>query len=369
MKDYYKILGVPRNASPEEIKRAYRKLAHKYHPDKGGDEKKFKEIAEAYQVLSNKEKRAQYDRFGTTFEGLGAQGGFDSGVFWGDFRPEEGFDFDLDFEDLFEDFFGFGRKAKKREINRGRDLEVEIKINLEDTLRGIRKNISLGNLVTCQRCQGSGAEPGSKLRECFSCRGTGEVQQMRKTIFGTVTRYIRCPECGGEGKIPEHPCNVCRGEGRIAGEKKIEITIPAGVDSGQIIKIEGKGEAGRRGGKPGDLYVRVFVRSHPLFKRKGDDLYIELPISFSQAALGDEVEVPTLEGKKILLKVPQGTESGKIFRISGKGIPHFSGWAIARGARPFRGRGDLYVKLIVKTPKRLTKKQKELLEKLKKEGL
>ncbi len=369
MKDYYKILGVSRNASPEEIKRAYRKLAHKYHPDKGGDERKFKEINEAYQVLSNKEKRAQYDRFGTTFEGMGSesQRGFDPGVFWQDFGTERGFGFDLDFEDLFEEFFSFGKRAKKRNINRGRDLEVEIKIDLEDTLKGVKKNLNLRNLVACQRCQGSGAEPGSKLRECFSCRGTGEVQQMRKTIFGTVTRYIICPECQGEGKIPERPCNVCRGEGRIEKEVRIEVFIPPGVDNGQTIKIPGKGEAGRRGGKSGDLYIRVFIKPHPVFERKGDDLYLEIPISFSQAALGDEIEVPTLDGstgspqggKKILLKVPQGTESGKVFRISGKGIPHFSGF----------GRGNLYVKLVIKTPKRLTKKQKELLEKLKQEGL
>lgn len=355
MKDYYKILGVSPDASPEEIKKAYRRLAHKYHPDKGGDEKKFKEIAEAYQVLSNKEKRAQYDRFGRTFEGMG---GFEGGDFWRDFRPEEGFGFDFDLEDLFEDFFGFGRRTRRR-TNRGRDLEVEIKIDLEDTLKGVKRNLALRNLVGCQRCQGRGAEPGSQLKECFSCRGTGEVQQMKRTIFGTITRYIRCPECQGEGKIPENPCNVCRGEGRIEKEVNIEIFIPAGVDSGQTLKIEGRGEAGRRGAKSGDLYVRVFVRPHKIFERKGDDLYISVPISFSQAALGDEVEVPTLEGRKIFLKVPPATQSGKILRISGKGIPHFSGW----------GRGDLYVQLEIKTPKRLTKTQKELLKKLKDQGL
>ncbi|RLC37998.1 MAG: molecular chaperone DnaJ [Candidatus Nealsonbacteria bacterium] len=360
-KDYYKILGVPRNASQEEIKKAYRRLAHKYHPDKGGDEKKFKEINEAYQVLGNPQKRAQYDRFGTTFEGTGPgfQRGFDPGTFWQDFGTEGGFGFDLDLEDLFEEFFSFGKKAKRRNINRGRDIELEVKINLEDTLKGIKKRITLEKFVKCPRCQGKGAEPGSSLKECFSCRGQGEVQQIKRTIFGTFTRYIRCPECGGEGRIPEHPCNVCRGEGRIKGEESIEVFIPAGVDSGQLIKIAGKGEAGRRGGRAGDLYIRVFVRPHSLFERKGDDLYIDIPISFSQAVLGDEVEVPTPEGKKILLKVPQGTQSGKVLRISNKGIPHFSGF----------GRGDLYVKLVVKTPKRLNKEQRKLLERLRKEGL
>lgn len=357
MKDYYNILRVPKDASPAEIKKAYYKLAHKYHPDKGGDEKKFKEINEAYQVLSNKEKRAQYDRFGRVFEGAGSQPGFDFGSFWGD-MPEEGFG-SLNLEDLFEDFFGFNRKERGKKVSRGRDIEVNIEINLEDTLKSIKKTISLRKLIICSRCQGTGAEPGTKLKECFTCRGKGQVQQIKKTLFGSFTTYVICPECKGEGKIPEKPCNVCRGEGRITGEEKIDVFIPAGIDSNQIIKIKGKGEAGRRGQKSGDLYIRVFVRPHSVFQRKGDDLSLEVPISFSSACLGDEVEITTLGGKRISLKIPQGTESGKVLRISGKGIPHFSGF----------GRGDLYVKLNIKTPKKVSKKQKELLEKLKKEGL
>jgi molecular chaperone DnaJ len=360
MKDYYKILGVPPDASDEEIRKAYYKLAHKYHPDKGGDEKKFKEINEAYRVLSDKEKRAQYDRYGRVFEeapGVGAEGPFE--WFWG--RPD--FDFEFDFGDLgemVEEMFGFGMpKTKKRDLKRGKDVEVGVEISLKDTLNGKREKIILEKYIVCSRCNGTGAEPGTKIKECFSCRGTGQVQQIKKTFFGTFTRTTICPECGGEGYRPEKPCNVCNGEGRIRGEEEIEIFIPAGVDSNQIIKIPGKGDAGRRGGKPGDLYLRVFVKEHPVFERKGDDLYVSIPISFSQAALGDEVEIETLEGKKILLKIPAGTESGKILRISGKGIPHFSG----------QGRGNLYVKLIVKTPKKLTKKQRELLEKLKEEGI
>jgi len=367
MKDYYNILGLSKGASQDEIKKAYRKLAHKYHPDKGGDEKKFKEINEAYQVLGNKEKRSQYDKFGRTFEEGGSQPGFDFGK---GFDVGKGFGFDqVDFGDIFEDFFGFGRRTRRRNINRGRDIEIELKINLGDALKGIKKNITLSKFVVCPRCQGSGAEPNSKVRECPTCRGTGEVQQIKKTIFGTFTRYIPCPECGGEGKIPEHPCNVCKGEGRIKGEENIEIFVPAGIDSGQTIRISGKGEAGRRGEKSGDLYVKIFVRPNPVFERKGDDLYTQVAIPFSRACLGGEIEVLTLEKKKILLKIPQGTQSGKVFRISGKGIPHFSGWAIARGARPFRGRGNLYVKLNIETPKRLTKKQEELLKRLKDEGL
>lgn len=366
-KDYYQILGVSRDASIEEIKKAFYKLAHKYHPDKGGgDEKKFKEINEAYQTLSNKEKRTQYDRFGRTFEGMpgfSTQGGPAGGGWdfqWGWGRPDMDFEFDLgDLGEMMDEMFGFREPRRRKDLKRGKDIEIDIVISLEDVFKGKEKEISLYKHITCSRCQGKGAEPGTKINECFSCRGTGEVQQIKKTFFGSFTRFAICPECGGEGYRPEKPCNVCRGEGRVKGEEKIKVFIPAGVDTNQVIKVEGKGDAGRRGGRRGDLYVRIFVEKHPLFKRKGDDLYVSIPVSFSQAALGDEIEVSTLEEKKILLKVPEGTESGKILRISGKGIPNFSGYS----------KGNLYVELIVKTPKKLTKKQKELLEKLKEEGL
>lgn len=362
MKDYYQILGVKRDASPEEIKKAYYKLAHKYHPDKGGDEKKFKEINEAYQVLSNEEKRKQYDRFGQVFEGgFGTQdNGFGFQWAWSGNRPGEGFEFDFgDLGDVVEEIFGFGTSRKKKDIKRGRDIEVEMEINLEDTLENKEKEIILEKYILCYHCSGTGAEPDTKINECFSCRGTGQVQQIKRSFFGSFTRYTTCPECKGEGQKPEKPCNVCKGEGRVKGEEKIKIFIPAGVDTSQVIRIEGKGEAGKRGGKSGDLYVRIIVKKHPLFDRRGNDLYISIPISFSQAALGDEVEIPTLEGKKIILKVPAGTDSGKVLRISGKGIPHFRGY----------GRGNLYVELLIKTPKKLNKRQKELFNELKKEGL
>lgn len=357
MKDYYQILGVPRDATADDIKRAYYKLAHKFHPDKGGDEKKFKEVNEAYQILSNKDKRAQYDKFGRVFEG-GEQGA-DFQWAWG--RPDIGFDFGFeDLGEMFEEMFGFGSAPrKKRDLRRGKNIEIELEIPLEDTLAAKEKEIGLQKYIVCSRCGGAGAEPGTKVRECFSCRGTGHVQQIRKTFFGSFTKWAVCPECRGEGYRSEKPCNVCQGEGRVKGEEKVAIFMPAGVDSNQVIKIEGKGESGRRGGKAGDLYVRILVKPHPIFARKGDEVYISLPISFTQAVLGDEIEAPTLEGKKILLKVPPGTESGRIFRISGKGIPHFQGL----------GRGDLYVELLVKTPKKLTKTQKELLERLKTEGI
>jgi len=377
MKDYYQILGVSRESSPEQIKKAYYELAHKYHPDKGGDEKKFKEINEAYQVLSNKEKREQYDRFGQTFdgvEGFSAQGGPASGwdFTWGGGRQGEGAGFDFgefgDLGDMLEEIFGFGTTSrKKRETRRGRDIQISLELSLEDTLSGQEQEIPLAKIVTCPRCQGSGVEPGAKMKTCPTCGGSGQVQQIRRTILGSFTSATTCPQCQGEGKIPEKPCATCKGEGRIKSEETVKVFIPAGIDTNQVIKAEGKGGAGKKGAKPGDLYIRILVKPHPIFERKGDDLHTQVQISFSQAALGDEIEVQTLDGStgspqggtKILLKVPSGTESGKVLRISGKGIPHFSGY----------GRGNLFVELRVKTPRRLTKEQKRLLEQLQKEGL
>ncbi|MFH1894489.1 MAG: molecular chaperone DnaJ [Patescibacteria group bacterium] len=379
-KDYYQILGVQKGATPNEIKKAFYKLAHKYHPDKGGDAAKFKEINEAYQVLSDDKKRRQYDQFGATFNGAqgfpgqGGQGGMPN---WGDFQwswgggqNENDEDSDPGFGDLgdiFGEMFGFGggRGRKAKDLKRGKDIEVDLEITLEDILRGKEKEFSLHKYNACIRCQGLGAEPGTKTKECFSCRGTGQVQQIRKTIFGSFTQLATCPECGGEGYKPEKPCNVCRGEGRIKSEEKIKVFIPAGVDSNQVIKIEGRGEAGRKGGRAGDLYARIYIKKHPVFQRKGDDLYTSSPILMTQAALGAEIEIPMLDGStsspqaKILLTIPAGTESGKILRISGKGLPHFQG----------RGTGDMYVSLLIKTPKKLSKAQRDLLEKLKEEGL
>jgi molecular chaperone DnaJ len=360
-KDYYQILGVEKNATAEDIKKAFHKLAHKHHPDKGGDEKKFKEINEAYQILSDKEKRQQYDNFGQDFSSGGQPG-------WGFGANPQGWDFESmkgnfgasDFGDIFEEMFGFGGGGRqKRDQKRGKDIEVELELSLEEIIKEQEKEISIYKTAVCSRCQGKGAEPGTKVNECFSCRGTGQVQKIQRTPFGSFTSSATCPECQGEGFRPEKPCNVCKGEGRVKGEERIRVFIPAGIDTNQAVKIEGKGEAGRKGGRAGDLYVRLFVREHPVFKRKGDDLYAVLPVSFSQAALGAEIEAPTIEGSKIILKVPEGTESGKVLRISNKGVPHFSGY----------GRGHLYYELIVKTPKKLSRRQKELLEELKKEGI
>ena len=356
--DYYEVLGVTRTASQDEIKKAFHKLAHKYHPDKGGDEGKFKEINEAYQVLSDAKKRAQYDQFGKNFDQAGANQNWDFNWSWQNADQDFGFE---DLGDVFENLFSFGggRRASKKDIKKGKDIQVDIELDLEETLKQTSKKITLVKMIVCHRCYGKGAEPGTKINECFACRGTGQVQQIKKTILGSYTSFTICPECKGEGTKPEKPCNVCRGEGRIKGEETTDISIPAGIDTNQVIEIEGRGDAGKKGGKPGNLYVRIFVKDHSVFKRKGDDLHLYHNISYSQAILGDEIEIPTLEGTKILLKVPQGTESGKVLRISGKGIPHFGGY----------GRGNLYVELIIKTPNKISRKQKQLLDELKKEGL
>ncbi len=358
--DYYEILGITKNASQDEIKKAFHRLAHKYHPDKGGDEKKFKEINEAYQVLSDAQKRAQYDQFGTGFENMGQGGAEDFNWAW------QNQNINIDFEDLgdvFENLFSFGgsggRRATKKDVKKGKDIQVDIEISLEDTLRQTSKTITLEKLIVCHRCSGAGAEPGTKINECVMCRGQGQVHQVKKTILGSYTTFAVCPECKGEGTKPEKPCNVCKGEGRTKGREEIEINIPAGIDTNQVIKIEVRGDAGKKGGKAGDLYIKIFVKRHSVFTRKEDDLYVSEYIGYSQAVLGDEIEIPTLEGTKILLKVPQSTESGRILRISSKGIPHFGGY----------GRGNLYVELQINTPKKITREQKELLNKLREKGL
>lgn len=362
-KDYYKILGVEKTASPEDIKKAYYKLAHEHHPDKkGGDEAKFKEVNEAYQTLSDKDRRTQYDRFGTGFNGGTQQGGGfnQQNVNWEDIMGGMGGDFG-NIEDIFEMFgggFGGGRR-KPKDTRKGRDLEMILELDLESILHAQDKEVIITKNSTCSRCEGTGAEPGTKVKECFTCRGTGRVQEIRKTFLGTISQYVVCPDCQGEGVKPEKACNVCHGEGRIKKEEKIRINIPAGVDNNQIIKVKGKGEAGKRGGEAGDLFIRLSIKPNHIFERNGDDIYIKQNITFSEATLGGKIKIPTLEGEKVIVSVPSGTESGKILKISKRGIPHFSGI----------GRGNLYLQLNINTPGKLTKRQKELLEELKKEGL
>ncbi|MFH1656488.1 MAG: molecular chaperone DnaJ [Candidatus Nealsonbacteria bacterium] len=363
--DYYKILGVTKDASQEDIKKAFHKLAHQHHPHKGGDEKKFKEVNEAYQILSNKEKRAQYDRFGRVVDGPGGAGsGFGGNWAWGrGFSGQEGPDIEFevgDLGDIFGDLFGFrGQSTKRKDFKKGKNIRIDVEVSLEEVLKGLTKDITLYKQIICSRCESSGGEPNTKIKECFSCRGTGQVQEIKKTFLGSFTKWAICPECKGEGQIPEKACNVCKGEGRIKGEENIKIFIPAGIDSNQVIRISEKGNAGKKEGASGDLFVRVLIKKHPIFERRGDDLICSIPISFSQAVLGGEIDILTLDKKTVSLKIIAGTESGKILRIKNKGIPHFSGF----------GSGDLYVELLIEIPKKPTKKQKEVLKKLEESGL
>lgn len=369
MKDYYKILGVSRDASQEEIKKAFYKLAHKYHPDKGGDPEKFKEINEAYQVLGNKEKRAQYDKFGTTFDNMAGAGYQHSGGFspfegfdfdFSSFGKERGFDFDTSiFEEIFGDFFGEGSpfsSGKKRK--KEKDIIIDLYISLEEAYSGVEKVITLSKYKECDECKGSGMVLGSKEKECPSCRGSGRVKEIKNTIFGTFAKTSTCPQCNGIGSVPEEKCRKCRGEGRIWGREDLKISIPAGIEDSETIKIPGKGEKGKRGILSGDLYVRIHIEPHSRFKRRGDDIFYETTISFSEAVLGTKKDIPTLGGT-VELKIPPGTQNGKLLRLRGMGMPHLNK----------RGNGDMYVKVNVKIPTKLTKRQKELIEKLKEEGL
>lgn len=372
-KDFYEILGISKNATDEEIKRAYRRLALKYHPDKeGGDEAKFKEINEAYQILSDKQKRAQYDQYGSAFEQAGASGagfgGFDFTGFsdafkngGGGFKFEFGEDLGGGFGDIFGDIFG-GDQGRRNERKKGNDVSVDLEISLENAATGIEKEINLFISSSCDACKGSGAETGSKLATCKNCGGRGYVKKETKTVFGYFSRTDACPDCGGEGVKPEKTCKKCGGDGRVKQNKAIKIKIPAGIASGQTIRISGQGEAGLRPGSgksiSGDLYITVHILSHIYFERKGDDIYYRLRINYSQAVLGDSVEIPTLYGK-LKLKVPAGIQSGKIIKLREKGVMRLEG----------RGRGDMFVVVQVSTPDKLTRRQKSLIEDLRKEGL
>ncbi|MEW5807688.1 MAG: molecular chaperone DnaJ [Acidobacteriota bacterium] len=344
-KDYYEVLGIPRNADAREIKKAYRNLALKYHPDRNpgnkGAEEKFKEAAEAYSVLIDEDKRRKYDQFG--HEGLGS-------------IPFTGFDSDIfaDFSDILGDFFGFesffGHATGRRERSRrGADLRYDLEISFEDAARGLETQISVPVSETCSFCGGSGADPSGGMEHCQRCGGSGQIRFSQG--FFSLSRP--CDRCGGSGKIIVKACNGCGGEGRIKREKTLKVKVPAGVDSGMKLRLQGEGEGGIRGGRPGDIYIFIHVREHPFFRREGDDLLCEIPLTFSQAALGAEVSVPTLTGTRSV-KIPAGTQSGTTFRLKGLGMPSMSGY----------GRGDQYVKVQVVTPRRLSKEKRSLLEKL-----
>lgn len=361
-KDHYTTLGVPRNATKDDIKKAYRRLAHQYHPDKGGDEARFKEVNEAYQVLSDDEKRAQYDQFGRVFEGGQQQGGFEwpGGIRFDFGEGGRGFA-DFDFSDVFEDFFGMGfgggGRSRTRE-RKGKNIQVDLEISFEESIFGGKREIELTKLSRCSRCNGSGGEPGTTQIKCSACEGRGNIQKTQRTFLGSFTQVSTCQECNGTGKRPETKCSQCRGKGIEQAVERLEIFIPKGSNDGEVLKMTGKGEASLQGGAPGDLFARVRVAPHKVFKRQGDDVVMQLPIRISQSLLGDTIEVETLDGI-IKLKIPEGTQPGDILKVRGKGAFAASGY----------GRGNLLVEIRVDLPRKLSKKMKEKVEELKSEGL
>ena len=344
-RDYYEVLGVPREASEDELKRAFRKLAFQYHPDRNSEDgtaEKFKELNEAYEVLSDANKRAAYDRYGHTGAESFSTRGF------------EGFDFNFGgLGDIFDAFFGEATTATHRAPQRGADLRCHITISLEEAAFGCEKEVNITRTELCSSCHGSGSKPGSQSTRCPGCDGTGQVRRVQQSLFGRFINTTICSQCHGEGTIITDPCPQCRGTGRQNNKRNISIEIPHGIDDSSRIRLNGEGEAGVRGGSPGDLYATISVQEHELFTRDGDNILFELPINFTQAALGTEVEVPTLHGKS-KLDIPAGSQTGKVFRLKDKGITH-----LRRG-----GRGDQWVRLLVVTPDSLTKQQRQLFEEL-----
>ena len=354
-RDYYEILGVIKSASPEEIKKAYRKLALKYHPDRNkGDkaaEAKFKEAGEAYHILSDKERRTNYNQFGhAAFEGAGGRGGFSNFDFTSAFSDIFGSDI---FDDFFEGFGGTrGRRRRRSSDFRGTDLRYDLSISLEDAYNGKKQEINFSSSDKCEKCDGYGAEPGSKPISCATCGGQGQIRSSQ----GFFTIQQTCPECAGSGEQISSPCTECRGIGKKQTKKKIFTNVPKGVDDGTRIRLSGKGEAGIKGAGNGDLYIFVTIKPHSIFKRSEENLFFEFPISLADAALGATVEVPTIDGGKAKVKIPAGTQNGKQFRLRGKGMPMMRN----------KNYGDLYIQAITEVPVSLTKEQKNLLEQFKK---
>ncbi len=354
-RDYYEILGVDKNADQNQIKSAFRKLAKKYHPDLNPDDKeaevKFKEINEAYGVLGDAEKREKYDRFGhAAFDGNQGFGGYNGTGDFGDFG-------DI-FGDIFGDFFGGGynNSRKRNSPRKGADLKIRLNISFEEAAFGTKKDVKISRVEKCDDCNGTGAKKGTKKKTCPTCNGTGSVRTVQKTPFGQFASTRTCSSCGGTGEVIEEPCNSCGGSGKVKKTRKITINIPAGVDDGSVIPLRGEGNHGEKGGTPGDLYVYLKVKPHEMFEREGTDIWCEIPISFTKAALGGNVEVPTLEGK-VKYEVPEGTQTGTVFRLKNKGIKNLRG----------TGKGDQYVKVKIQVPKKLSEKQKNILEEFAKE--
>ena len=355
-RDYYEVLGVDKNASADEIKKAYRKMAMKYHPDKNpGDkeaEEKFKEANEAYEVLSDETKRATYDQYGHA----GMEGGFGGGA--GGFNGFGGGGVEDIFSDIFSSFGGGfggfsgfgGGGSRRRGPSRGADMKISINLTFKEAAFGTEKKIKIKRKEACQTCHGTGAEPGSEAHTCDKCGGSGQIYIRQQTPFGTIQQNTVCDKCHGEGEIIDKPCHSCHGTGLEEKERTINIKIPAGVDNGSVLPLRGEGNTGARGGGKGDLFVYIYVKEDPIFKREENDVFFEIPITFAQAALGAELVVPTIDGK-VKLRIPEGTQTGKVFRLKGKGIPSVNG----------RGRGDQYVTVRVEVPRKLNKKQKELL--------
>lgn len=339
-RDYYEVLGVSETSSEVEIKRAFRQRAREHHPDvskTSGAEARFKEINEAYEVLSDPGKRAAYDRFGHAgVNGAAGQSyGFDS------------------FSDIFDQFFGAGGSRGQRGPQRGSDLRYDLEIGFEEAIFGTEKVLDIPALRTCDRCSGRGAEPGSGETACPSCHGSGELRRVQQSVFGQFVNVVMCDRCQGEGRVPGDPCVKCRGQGRVRGTHKVAVKIPAGVDNGQQVRMTGEGEAGPKGGPAGDLYVVLTVAEHECFVRSGSQIAYELPITVAQAALGDEVEVPTIDGHETV-RIPAGTQSGQTIRLRGKGVPYLRG----------SGRGDMFVQVRVIIPARLSSEQRTLFEAL-----
>jgi len=357
-KDYYNILGVSKNASQDEIKKAFREKAHKFHPDKqGGDEAKFKELNEAYQILGDQKKRSQYDQYGQTFEQARGQGGFSGFEGFRDFSGfTNGFNINMDdLGDIFDglgDVFGFsGGGSRSRRVRRGSDIQVLLSINFNEAVFGAEKEISLKKTVKCSKCRGEGKEPGTEIITCKTCGGKGRVIRVQRTILGNMQVQAACEDCHGEGKSFKQKCSACRGAGLVQEIANLKIKIPAGIDNDETIRLSGQGEAAGQGGQAGDLYLKIRVMPDRRFRRDGVNIKSRAEINFSQAALGDKIEVATVDGL-VDLKIPEGTQSGRIFILRDKGVPHLNG----------RGRGNHLVEVIVKTPTGLNRKQKELLK-------
>jgi len=357
MKNYYDLLGVSKNASKDEIKKAFRKLAHKHHPDKkGGDEAAFKEINEAYHVLTDDKKRSEYDRYGRVFDGGAGEANGDFGGFDFSGFSSSGGATGFDFGDIFEDIFSGFNSGHGRGSKRGRDISIDIELSFEESIFGAERKVLLNKLTTCDKCSGTGGEHGSNMKECHICRGQGKVRETKKSVFGTFASVKECDECFGKGKIPEKKCSNCHGSGVLKKGEEITIAIPKGIQNGEMIKLSGEGEAVSHG-VSGDLYVKIHVLPHEIFKREGNSLLMNLDIKFSEAIIGVKRDIKTLDGV-IKVNIPKGIDSGEILRVRGYGAFYDN-----------KKRGDLLIKVIVKTPKNLSKKAKSLIEDLQKEGI